>query len=183
MQMLLSLWQPILISSVVVFFASFAAWVLLPHHKPEWTGVPDEAGLAKALNAMKMTAGQYMFPFAVTNEEMKSAEFKQRMEAGPCGTIIVWAGPSNMGKNMLCTYLFFLGASFCLAYLGTLGLEPGADFMKVFRFIGTAGILTYCAAGVPNAIWFRRKILMDILDGAAYGLLTGVVFGLLWPAA
>ena len=37
------------------------------------------------------------------------------------------------------------------------------------------------AAGIPNVIWFRRKFLMDFLDGVAYALVTGVAFALLWP--
>ena len=73
-------------------------------------------------------------------------------------------------------------ACFLIAYLSTLALEPGASFIKVFRFVGTAGIIAFCLAGVPTGIWFRRRMLYDILDGIAYGLLTGVVFGLMWPA-
>jgi hypothetical protein len=37
---------------------------------------------------------------------------------------------------------------------------------------------------MPNNIWFgtpKRAILMDVLDGVVYGLITGAVFGALWP--
>jgi hypothetical protein len=49
---------------------------------------------------------------------------------------------------------------------------------------GTAAILAHCFAFMPNNIWFgtpKRAILMDVLDGVVYGLITGAVFGALWP--
>ena len=114
---------------------------------------------------------------------MKSEEFNRRLAQGPSGTISIWDGAPKMGKNMFCTFLFFLVASFCLGYLATLGLEAGEEFMRVFRFVGTAGILTFSAAGIPNAIWFKQKMLGNILDGVAYGLIVGVIFAATWPAA
>jgi hypothetical protein len=44
-----SLWLPIVVSGVALFFASWAAWMLLPHHKPEWKGLPDENALMSTL--------------------------------------------------------------------------------------------------------------------------------------
>ena len=88
-----------------------------------------------------------------------------------------------MGANIACTLAFFLIASFCIAYLATIGLRQESDFMDVFRFVGTAGILTFCAGGIPNRIWFKRKMRGDLLDGLVYGLLTGLIFASLWPAA
>jgi hypothetical protein len=55
--------------------------------------------------------------------------------------------------------------------------------MAVFRFVGTAGIVAYCAGGIQNVIWFKRRMITDLADGIVYGLITGVVFGLLWPGA
>ena len=62
-------------------------------------------------------------------------------------------------------------------------IAPGAEFMKVFRFVGTAGILTYGTANILNGIWFGRKMVGDIVDGIAYGLITGAIFAWLWPVA
>ena len=86
-----------------------------------------------------------------------------------------------MGVNMLCTLLFFMIANFVIAYLAGMVLPPGDDFMKVFRFVGTAGILTYGTANILNGIWFGRKMVADIVDGIAYGLITGLIFAALWP--
>jgi hypothetical protein len=114
---------------------------------------------------------------------MGTDEFKAKMKAGPNGSLIVWSGPCSMGKNLLCTIIFFLVVSFVIAYLAAQVLAPGAEFMKVFQFVGTAGILTYGSANILNGIWFGRKMVCDIVDGIAYGLITGAIFAAMWPAA
>jgi hypothetical protein len=56
----------------------------------------------------------------------------------------------------------------------------------VFRVLGTAGVLAYCFAFLPNGIWFGAKpraMAMNVIDGVAYGLVTGAVFAWLWPMA
>ena len=68
-------------------------------------------------------------------------------------------------------------------YLAGMVLKPGEDPWFVFRFVGTAGVLTYGTANILNGIWFGRKMVADIADGIAYGLITGAIFALLWPAA
>ena len=175
-----SLWLPIIVSGVALFFASWAAWMVLPHHKGEWQGLPDENAVMNALR--NIPAGQYMFPFSCKPEDRKSEEFRRRREAGPTGTLTIWKSPPNMGINLLCTLMFFVIANFLIAYLAGIALAPGEDFMTVFRFVGTAGILTYGTANILNGIWFGRKMVADIIDGIAYGLITGLIFAALWPA-
>ena len=37
---------------------------------------------------------------------------------------------------------------------------------------------------LPNAIWFgthRRPMLMDVVDGVCFGLITGLIFAAFWP--
>ena len=179
---LTSLWLPIVLSGVALFFASFLAWMVLPHHKQDWIGLPDESGFGKALGSLNVPSGNYMFPYCATSEEMKSPEFLERQKTGPNGLLQLWPGPCNMGRNLVCTLLLFLCVSFCMAYLPTLGLQPGDEFMKVFRFVGTAGIIVYAGGPILNGIWFPRKLFGDILDGVAYGLITGLIFAVMWPS-
>ena len=180
---LTSLWLPIIVSGVALFFASFVAWMLLPHHKGEWQKLPDEEGIMAALRKFNIPPGQYNFPHACNPEEMKSDDYKRRKEAGPGGFITVWATWPSMGINMLCTVLFFTIVNFVIAYLAGVALKPNANFMNVFRFVGTAGILTYGSANILNGIWFGRKMVADICDGIVYGLITGLIFAALWPTA
>jgi len=177
-----SLWLPILLTAAALFVVSFLAWMVLPHHKGDWARLPDESGFASALKSLNVPPGNYAFPYCATSEEMRSPKFLERQKAGPNGTLQVWSGPCNMGVNLVCTFLFFLATSFCLAYLAKLGLPPGANFMQVFRFLSTAGLLTYCAANVPGSIWYKQKLGGYIIDALLYGLATGAIFGWLWPA-
>jgi hypothetical protein len=178
-----SLWLPIILSGAALFLASWAAWMLLPHHKPEWRGLPNEDAFLSSVRGEGIPPGQYMFPYACTPEDWKTEEFQNRVKSGPNGTLAIWNGPPNMGINMVCTLAFFTIASFVIAYLAGIALEPGEAFMKVFQFVGTAGILTYGTANILNGIWFGRKMIADIIDGVLYGLITGLIFAALWPGS
>ena len=182
---MLSLWLPIFVAAAVVFFASFLAWMVLPHHRSDWTGLGDEKGFSDALTSLNLGPGHYMFPHYAGAEEMKSPEFMARMEAGPRGLLSVWASPPNTGVNLVSTFVFYLVTGIFIAYIASLALEPGDSFGEFFRLTSTVGLLAYSFAHIPNAIWFRRKftaVLNDILDGAVYGVLTGLAFALLRPA-
>ncbi len=137
---LASLWLPIILSGVALFFASWAAWMLSPHHKGEWKALPDEDGVMNALRQFNLPPGQYNFPHACDPNAMKTEEYKRRITAGPIGFLTVWKASPNMGVNMLCTVLFFLVANFVIAYLAAMVIPPGEERWKVFRFVGTAGV-------------------------------------------
>ncbi len=180
---MLTLWLPIVASGIAIFFASWLAWMVLPHHKKEWTGLANEDAVMSALRSAGVAPGQYMFPYAECSTDWNKEEFIAKMKTGPNGNIVVWPGPCSMGKNMLCTVFFFLVTNFVIAYLAAMVIAPGADHWFVFRFVGTAGILTYGTANILNGIWFGRKMVGDIVDGIAYGLITGATFAWFWPAS
>jgi hypothetical protein len=180
---MLALWLPILLSGVALFFASWLAWMMLPHHKKEWTGLANEDAVMDAIRNAGVGAGQYVFPYAECSADMGSQAFKAKVQAGPNGSLVVWSRPCSMGKNMALTLLFFLVVSFTIAYLAAMVIPPIEDGWFVFRFVGTAGVLVYAPANILNGIWFGRKLLGDILDGIVYGLITGAIFAALWPAA
>ena len=41
MEFLTQLWLPIVVSGVVVFLLSALAWTVMPHHKKDFTGLPN----------------------------------------------------------------------------------------------------------------------------------------------
>ncbi len=180
---MLALWLPIVASGIALFFASWLAWMMLPHHKKEWTGLANEDAVLGAIRSAGVAPGQYVFPYAECSADMGSEAFKAKMKAGPNGSLIVWAGPCSMGRNLFYTVIYFLAVSFVLAYLAGMVIMPGTDRGFVFRFVGTAGILVYGASNILNSIWFGRKMVGDIMDGIAYGLITGAIFAWLWPVA
>jgi hypothetical protein len=178
-----ALWLPIVISGAVVFFASFLAWMVLPHHRSDWSKLSDEDGFKKSLGELNVEPGDYMFPCHQSPEEMKSSEFQQKWKAGPRGLLSVWPEAPGMGAQIGKTFVFYLFASFTVGYLASIGLRPGAASIEVFRFVATAAIVAYCYGLFPGAIWFRRHLVKDVLDGVVYALLTGLIFVFLWPAA
>ncbi len=182
---LTDLWMPIVFSAVIVFVASAIAWMVLPHHKPDFKRLPKEDAFLAALRAGNVAPGQYMFPYCEPSD-MKDPQKKKRYETGPLGVLLVWGGCPNMGRNMGLSFIFYLVVGVFVAYLGSHSLPAGAEYLRVFQVTGTAAIMAYCFASIPHAIWFGkplRSTATDLLDGVVYGLLTAGTFGWLWPAA
>ena len=182
MEFLIALWLPIIICGVVLFFASFTAWVILPHHFGDKKQLPDEDAVMNLVREQGIAPGNYMFPYANSKVEQGSEEFRAKYEKGPVGLLDVYP-PPNMGMNMIQTVIFFLITSAIIGYITYVACPPGTEFMKVFRIAGTIGILTHASSGVLNGIWFKKRLLTDIVDGIVFGLILGLVFALLWPGA
>ena len=115
MEFLADHWMPIVLSAVIVFFASFLTHMVLPLHKSEFKKLPDEdatmAGLAGVAPDL------YMFPFMSGPEDMKSHDYLAKVQKGPNGMVILWPKPVNMGQNLGLTFLFYLLVGvFCGVY-------------------------------------------------------------------
>lgn len=187
MEFLTHLWLPIAASAAAVWIASFLAWMLIGHHKRDWRELPDESAFLGAIKQLGIPAGNYGFPefrrCEGLTKEQKKVKWEQ-MQKEPMGLLRVW-GPISMGRNMVLTLLVYAAASTLIAYLGWNALpHHGAAFAQVMQVLGTAGVLAYCFASLPNDIWFQksgREVLMNLIDGVVFGLITGAVFGWLWP--
>lgn len=173
---------PIFISAAALFFASFLSWMVLQLHKHDWVKLAQEDKFMEAVRGCDISSGSYMFPGCNSMEEMKSEQYAQKEKAGPRGVMTVF-GPISMGRNLGLTFVYFLVASFCLAYLTTLAIPPGADFMKVFRFVATAGFMVFFAAMAQHAIWFHCRIVGHLIESIAYAAIIGAIFAAMWPAA
>jgi hypothetical protein len=56
--------------------------------------------------------------------------------------------------------------------------------MRVFRIASATAFTGYSLALLQNSIWYKRNwsaTLKSMADGLLYALLTGGVFGWLWP--
>ena len=175
------LWLPILLSGLATHILSTLAWMLLPHHKPEWNKLPVEDEFQDWLDEKGVAPDQYLFPHASDPAEMKSESFQQKQ--GKCrGMLVLWPAPPNMGANIGMTLGFFFVAAFLVGYVASLGLPNGALFLDVFRLVTTVAVLTHCAGQFPGIFWFRRRFAMDLVDGLAYAVATGLIFAALWPS-
>jgi len=179
---ILSLILPIVLSAVALFFASFLSWMVLQLHKKDWGKVAREDDLMAAVKKCDLAEGSYMFPCCGSQAEMQTEAFQQRYAAGPRGVLTILP-KTNMGKNLALTFAYFLAASAGLAFLAAMAFDRGTAPWSVFRLVFVAGYLTFAAAMVQQAIWFRPRIVGHVIEAAAYAAITGVIFAALWPAA
>jgi len=178
------LWLPILASGVIVFIASALVWTMLPHHKSEWRGAPNEAALMAALKGA--APGLYAFPYTANEQERRSKAFMEKWAQGPAGHItIAPPGPMNMGPMMVKALIFNIIVAFFAAYIAGHVLPlPGAPYLTVFRVVGAIGFMAYAFATVPDSIWFGRpwrSWCLQAADALFYALMMAGTFGWLWP--
>lgn len=179
-----ALWLPILVATVLVFVASSLVWMVLPHHRSDVKGLPNEAAVMDAIAKESPAPGLYNFPHAPSPKAMGDPAFQEKLKKGPVGMLTVWrSGPINMGKSMGQWVAYVLVVSTLVAYVTGRTLGPGAHYLAVFRVAGTVASLAYASAIVPAAIWWGRPwnvTWKEVIDGVAYGLLTAGAFGWLW---
>ena len=180
-----ALWLPILLSAVFVFIASSVIHMGPLWHRSDYPRVPNEDQLRDAVRPLDIPPGDYMVPRAMGSEEMKSAAFQEKIQAGPNLILTVLPREAfNMGRSLGLWFVYLLGISVFAAYMAARANPSGAEYLSVFRFATTAAFLAHAGALWPMWIWYRRDLGMTIkgtVDGLIYGLITGGVFGWLWP--
>lgn len=180
-----ALWQPILVSGLIVWIVSFLVWAVLPYHQSDYKELPDEDAAIAALRPQKLSPGQYNIPHLPSRNDLRKPEIIKKFHEGPAGFLTVMPrGMPAAGKSMMFALVYYLAVGFCVAYLASRTLGAGADYLAVFRVTGTVAWLAYGAAVVPDAIWFGRPwsaVAKLLFDALVYALLTAGVFGWLWP--
>lgn len=179
---LMSLWLPILLSAVVVFIASSVIWMVVQYHNSEWKKLPDEEGARSVLKGT--SPGQYSVPHAATAADRNKPDWQEKYKQGPAAMLIVLPhGSLAMGKQLTQWFIHCVVVSVLVAYVSSVALPAGAEYLQVFRVAGTVAVLSYAGAVPMKSIWFGHPwsaTAKDVLDGLIYGLLTAGVFGWLW---
>jgi len=181
---LAALWLPILLSAVVVFVVSSIIHMASPWHSKDFRKFPTEDAVLDALRPFDLAPGEYVAPLPESMAQMNSPEFKARMERGPRVMLTVRGGVDSMLRNLGLWFVYLIVVGVFAAYTAGLTLAAGADYMVVFRVTGTVAFAGYALALWQNVIWYARGLgytLRTTLDGFVYALLTGGVFGWLWP--
>jgi len=185
MTVLQTLWAPILLSSVLVFFASFVLHMLIPWHRDEMKKLPQEEQILDALRPFDIPPGDYIAPHCSGPKEMATPEFAERQRKGPIVFIHRYPhDPSRMGRSLMMWFAYILVISFFAAYVACHALRVGASYLHVFRFAGTTAFLGYTAALWQMSIWYGRPwktTLKVTVDGIIFAGLTAGTFGWLWP--
>ena len=181
---LANLWLPILLSAVIVFFASSIIHMLLPYHRSDYRKIPDEDNVRAALRAAGVNQGLYHFPYC-THKEMKLPATIEKFKQGPVGMMTIFpSGPPVMPKFLGLWFVYCLVISFFVAYLTGHTVALGSHYLQVFRVAGTAAFLAYGLGTLSNSIWKGQPwsvTIKETFDGLIYALLTAGTFGWLWP--
>jgi hypothetical protein len=180
-----SLWIPILLSAVIVFFASFILHMVLQYHRNEFKKLPNEESVIEAMRSANIQPGFYAFPHHIGPKEMKSPEAIEKFKRGPVGFLTtIPNGPPAMGKNLVLWFSYCILIGIFVAYLTGRTTAPGAEYMSVFRLAGTIAFLGYGIGYILDSIWKGQPwsgTIKHLIDGLIYGLLTAGSFGWLWP--
>jgi hypothetical protein len=184
---LTDLWLPILIAAVLVFAASALIHMVLGYHKNDFESVPKQDDVAAALRPFGLPPGSYMLPKPAAGQTMKSPEYQEKLNQGPVVAMTVFPnGQFSMGKSLAQWFVYCVVVGLVAAYVAGRTLDPGEEYLQVFRVSGTVAFAGYGLALAQGSIWFGRKwsvTLKSVFDALIYGLLTGGAFGWLWPTA
>jgi hypothetical protein len=182
---LVALWLPILLSAVVVFIASSAIHMGPFWHRSDYPRMPREEDAMNALRPLAIPPGDYFIPRAAGMKEMRTPEFKEKMSKGPVAVITVMPNAfMSMNRNLVQWFVFLIVVGIFAAYIAGRTLPPGTPYIRVFQIVSATAFIAYSLALCELSIWYRRAwslTLKSALDGIIYGLLTGGVFGWLWP--
>jgi hypothetical protein len=184
---LASLWLPIVLAAVAVFFISAIVHMVLPIHKKDFAGLPNEDEVMEAMRRANVSRGDYMFPHAGGMEAMKDPAFMAKFARGPIGILTLVPGrpDTGMGKALALWFVYCLVVSLFAAYIASRALSAGAEDMQVARFTGAVSFIGYTLALWQSSIWYNRPVLVNIkntFDGLLYAIATAVVFCVLWPS-
>lgn len=181
------LWLPILVSAVAVFVVSSVIHMVLPIHKGDHPPVPNEEAVLAALREAGVAPGTYALPGCTSMKQMSEPEMIARFEKGPVGYLTIRAnGMPAIGPSLVQWFLLSLVIGVLSAYVAHHTVPPGAGAGSVVRVAGSVAIAGYALGAVQDSIWKAvpwRITAKFFLDGVVYGLVTGAVFGWMWPAA
>jgi hypothetical protein len=179
------LWLPILVSAVFVFVVSSIMHTVLTYHNKDFKKVGDEDGLMDAVRQFNVSPGDYVIPYAGNHKNAKSPEFKAKLDKGPVWFMTVFpTGQLKMGASLVQWFVYCIIVGIFAAYITGHSLYAGAHYLPVFRYAASTAFIGYGLALAQNSIWYKRSwkiTFLQLFDALIYGLVTGGVFGWLYP--
>jgi hypothetical protein len=180
-----SLWLPVILSAVAVFLVSAVLHMVLTYHKRGYKQLPNEDAVRATIGGA-LAPGLYVVPYCSDMKKMAEPEMKKKFVDGPVAMLTIRPrGEVRLGKHLAQYFAFTLLVSFVAAYVARHTLVPGASGMEVLRITGTIAFGIYGLGHMTDAIWEGEpwaNTLTEIVDGAIYGVVTGLVFMFLWPS-
>ncbi len=180
-----TLWLPIVLAALAVFFVSAVMHTMLGYHWNDYRALPNQSAALQVLRGLNLPPGEYAVPKADNMKHMRSPEYKAEYERGPVVLMnVAPGGAMSMGKNLVQWFVYLLVVGFCCAYIAGRELQPGAAYLSVFRLTGFTAFMAYALALPQASIWYRRNwrvTVIEMIEGLVYAGLTAGMFGWLWP--
>lgn len=178
-----ALWLPIVLSAVLVLVVSSIVHVATRWHANDFGRFADEDAVMDALRPFNLVPGDYAAPQSESIAHMNSPEYIAKRARGPVFVLTVF-GQASILRNLLLWFVYSLVVATTAAYVASMTLPAGAPYPTVFRVTSTVAL-----AGYVLALWQRwirysgsfGYTVRTTIDGLVYALLTGGVFGGLWP--
>jgi hypothetical protein len=118
-------------------------------------------------------------------KEMRSPEMMKKYAQGPVGFLTVApSGPPAMGVPLVQWFVYSLVLGVFVAYVAGRTVDPGAEYLQVFRVSGAVAFIGHAGGHPVASIWGKRRWSTTgrhIVDSLLYALLTAGAFGGFWP--
>jgi hypothetical protein len=175
---------PALYSAIAVFIASSVIHMALKYHNSDIKKLANEDELRAAIRKGATAPGMYMIPYC-SHEGKQDPAMTQKFVEGPVGLLTLRpSGAIQMGGFLGKWFVYCFVVALLSGYVAHFTLPPQADYMKVFRVVGTAAWLAFAWAGPADSIWMGKpwsSTIKHMFDGLVYALLTAGCFAWQWP--
>jgi len=179
------LWLAILLAGVLCWVASALIHMLVKYHNSDYSELSNEDEVMAALRNSSPSPALYSMPYCVDMKAMGEESMQAKFNKGPVAMIsILPNGMPPMGKLLGQQILFFIVGAALIAYLASISIAAGSEYMTVFRHVFIASFLTYGWAQVPYSIWMGQpwsNCLRYMIDALIYAAVTAGTFAWLWP--
>ena len=183
---ILQLWLPIIAGGLLAWIASGVIHMVIKYHNSDYNELSNEDEVMDAVRKGNPSPKMYTVPFCSDMKKMGEDSMQKKFAEGPVAMIAVMPnGMPPMGKLMAQQIAFFVIGSIFIAYIATLTLSAGSDFMTVFRLISVIGFLAFGWGTIPFSIWYGHTwstTFKYLVDALIYAFIVAAMFAWLWPA-
>ena len=89
---------------------------------------------------------------------MGEPEFIEKATEGPNAFLtVIPNGLPKMGTSLSQWFVYSIVVGIFAAYVAGHVVEAGADYMPVFRYVGTTAFVGYSLSLPQNSIWYHRS--------------------------
>jgi len=181
---IMQLWMPILLGGFLAWIASALIHMVLKYHNSDFSELPNEADVIEAIG--NPSPAMYTIPYCKDMKDMGNEAMQAKFEKGPVAILAIMPnGMPPMGKLLVQQILFFMLASVLIAYVASLSLAAGSDYMQVFRVVSAIGFLAFGWGAIPFSIWYGHPwstTAKYLVDALIYGFIVAAMFAWLWPS-